>query len=191
MISRSAIYEAANVLHYPLSVHTTFHAQSGKTYDNEEGRAVKTFPDFTFGCHGALVEVDEQTGRVKVLKYVASHDVGVAINPLSVEGQIHGGVVQGLGYALSEEVIYEEGQCRTALLSQYMAPTAEEMPNITAIVLESHEGKGPFHARGIGEPAISPVAPAIANAVANALGPSVRVRTLPITAEKIWRELSR
>ena len=190
-ISRSAIYEAANVLHYPLSVHTTFHAQSGKTYDNEEGRAVKTFPDFTFGCHGALVEVDEQTGRVKVLKYVASHDVGVAINPLSVEGQIHGGVVQGLGYALSEEVIYEEGQCRTALLSQYMAPTAEEMPNITAIVLESHEGKGPFHARGIGEPAISPVAPAIANAVANALGPSVRVRTLPITAEKIWRELSR
>ncbi|PSR29596.1 MAG: xanthine dehydrogenase family protein molybdopterin-binding subunit [Sulfobacillus benefaciens] len=189
-ISRSAVYEAANALHYPLSVHTTFHAQSGEGYDNKEGRAVKTFPDFTFGCHGALVEVDVQTGTVKVLRYVASHDVGVAINPLSVEGQIHGGVVQGLGYALSEEVLYQDGQCVTALFSQYMAPTAEQMPDITAIILESHEGKGPFHARGIGEPAIAPVAPAIANAVANALGPSCRVRSLPITAEKIWGELS-
>lgn len=114
----------------------------------------------------------------------------MAINPLSVEGQIHGGVVQGLGYALSEEVIYQEGQCVTTLFSQYMVPTAKEMPDITAIILESHEGKGPFHARGIGEPAISPVAPAVANAIANALGSSLRVRSLPMTAEKIWRELS-
>ena len=98
--------------------------------------------------------------------------------------------MQGLGYALSEEVLYQDGQCVTALFSQYMAPTAEQMPDITAIILESHEGKGPFHARGIGEPAIAPVAPAIANAVANALGPSCRVRSLPITAEKIWGELS-
>ncbi|WP_020375271.1 xanthine dehydrogenase family protein molybdopterin-binding subunit [Sulfobacillus thermosulfidooxidans] len=189
-ISRSAIYEAANALHSPLSVHTTFHAETGEGYDNRKGRAFKTFPDFTFGCHGAVVEVDEETGAVKVLRYVASHDVGVAINPLSVEGQIHGGVVQGLGYALSEEVIYQEGQCVTTLFSQYMVPTAKEMPDITAIILESHEGKGPFHARGIGEPAISPVAPAVANAIANALGSSLRVRSLPMTAEKIWRELS-
>ncbi|WP_053959806.1 xanthine dehydrogenase family protein molybdopterin-binding subunit [Sulfobacillus thermosulfidooxidans] len=189
-ISLPAIYEAASALHYPLSVHTTFHAQVGEGYDNRQGRAHKTFPDFTFGCHGAVVEVDEDTGMVKVLRYVASHDVGVAINPLSVEGQIHGGVVQGLGYALSEEVVYQEGQCVTTLFSQYMVPTAEEMPDITAIILESHEGKGPFHARGIGEPAISPVAPAIANAIADALGSRLRVRSLPITAEKIWRELS-
>jgi len=156
----------------------------GEVYDNIRGTAARTFPDYTFGCHGCDVEVDPHTGQVQVLQYVAAHDVGRAINPLSVEGQIQGGVAQGIGYALMEEVLIQEGQCVNRSLAQYLIPQASDLPIISAVILESGEGKGPLNARGIGEPAISPVAPAIANAVANALG-SVRVRSLPITAEKV------
>ncbi|AEJ39535.1 xanthine dehydrogenase, molybdenum binding subunit apoprotein [Sulfobacillus acidophilus TPY] len=183
------IYRAATALQRPLEVHTTFYAPVGPKYDNVEGRAMKTFPDFTFGCHGVDLEIDEETGQVVLLQYAASHDVGVAINPVSVKGQILGGVAQGLGYALSEEVVYQSGQCLTSLFSQYMAPVAPDVPDIKVIILESGEGRGPFHARGIGEPAISPVAPAVANAVADALASGDHVRSLPLTADKIWRQM--
>jgi CO/xanthine dehydrogenase Mo-binding subunit len=173
----------------PLAVHETFFAERGPVFDNQRGRAVKTFPDYTYGVHGCDVEVDVETGAVRILRYVAAHDVGRAINPLSVEGQIQGGVAQGIGYALSEEVLYQNGQCLNSLFAQYLIPTAQDVPPIHPVILESGEGKGPFHARGIGEPAISPVAAAIANAVADAIG--VRITALPITAEKIVRALQR
>jgi CO/xanthine dehydrogenase Mo-binding subunit len=124
---------------------------------------------------------------VRVRKHVAAHDVGRAINPQSVSGQIQGGAVQGLGYGLMEEVLLEDGVNLTTSFASYLIPSATDVPDVEAIVLESGEGLGPFGARGIGEPPIGPPAAALANAIADATG--VRVTTLPITAERVARAL--
>ena len=111
----------------------------------------------------------------------------LAINPQAVAGQIEGGAAQGQGYALSEEMIYREGKLVTPSFSEYLIPTAMDMPRVDSIILESRSGLGPFGAKGIGEPAMTPVAPAIANAVADAIG--VRVFELPITPERVMSVL--
>ena len=143
----------------------------------------RVFPDFTFGTHLCDLEVDLDSGQVEILRYVAAHDVGRAINPLSVEGQISGAVVQGLGMALLEEVLVEDGYNLTAGLFQYLLPTATDVPGIETIVLESGTGLGPFGARGIGEPPTGPPIAAVANAICDALG--VRPTVLPITPERV------
>jgi CO/xanthine dehydrogenase Mo-binding subunit len=143
----------------------------------------RVFPDFTFGTHLCDVEVDLDTGQVRVLRYIAAHDVGRAVNPLSVEGQISGAVVQGLGMALLEEVVLDEGVNLTAGFFQYLVPTATDVPDIEVIVLESGEGMGPFGARGIGEPPIGPPLAAVANAIRDAVG--ARPTALPITPERV------
>ena len=163
-----------------------YHAPAGEPVDLNAG-AGKVFPDYTFGAHAAEVEVDTETGEVRVLKYAAAHDVGRAINPQSVEGQIQGGAVQGLGYGLMEEVVVEEGINLTTSFASYLIPTAGDVPDVEAIVVESGEGLGPFNARGIGEPPIGPPAAAIANAIEDATG--ARVTRLPITAERVARAL--
>ena len=163
-----------------------YHAPSGEPVDLHAG-AGKVFPDYTFGAHAAEVEVDTETGEVRVLRYAAAHDVGRAINPQSVEGQIQGGAVQGLGYGLMEEVVLEDGINLTTSFASYLIPTAADVPDVEAIVLESGEGLGPFHARGIGEPPIGPPAAAIANAIEAATG--ARITRLPITAERVARAL--
>lgn len=145
------------------------------------------FPDFTFGSHAAEVAVDEETGRVQVLKLVSCLDVGRAINPLSVQGQMEGGAVYGMGYALTEEVIIEKGVTRTPSLSEYLLLTAMDVPDIQTILLESGDGVGPFGAKGVGEPAVCSVAPAICNAVSDAIG--VRIFSLPLKPEKIFSAL--
>jgi CO/xanthine dehydrogenase Mo-binding subunit len=165
----------------PTSHLGTWHAETG-TFDPASGQGA-SFPDYTFGAHAADVEVDTETGQVRVLAYAAAHDVGRAINPLRVEGQIQGGAYQGLGYALGEEVVVQDGQVASTLLATYLLPTAADLPDVRAIIVESGEGKGPFGARGIGEPSIGPPAATIANAVAAATG--VRVTRLPITAERL------
>ncbi|MCK6453480.1 MAG: xanthine dehydrogenase family protein molybdopterin-binding subunit [Alphaproteobacteria bacterium] len=147
----------------------------------------QAFADFTYGAHAIEVAVDTETGEVTVLKSVACHDVGQCINPAAVEGQIEGGAAQGQGYALSEEMIYREGRLMTPSLSEYLIPTAMDVPVVKSIILESRSGVGPFGAKGIGEPALTPVAPAIANAVADAIGR--RIHDLPITPEKVVRAL--
>jgi CO/xanthine dehydrogenase Mo-binding subunit len=129
------------------------------------------------------VEVDPDTGRVRVLNYVAAHDVGQAINAQSVHGQIQGAVVMGIGYALFEEVVFEAAQNATSSFATYLIPTAVEAPDIDSVYLESGEGMGPFNARGIGEPPIGPPAPAIAAALRDATG--LAFRHLPITPERI------
>jgi len=154
--------------------------------DAETGQG-RVHPDYTYGAHAVEVAVDTETGEVTVLKSAGAHDVGFAINPDAVEGQIEGGAAQGQGYALSEEMIYREGRLATPSLSEYLIPTAMDVPEVCSIILESRSGLGPFGAKGIGEPALTPVAPAIANAVADAIG--VRVHELPITAEKVLRAL--
>ena len=118
-----------------------------------------------------------------MLRYLAAHDVGRAINPQSVEGQIEGAVVMGLGYALSERVVYEDGVDLTGTFAQYLIPTAVEAPEVETIIVESGEGLGPFSARGIGEPPVGAVAPAVASALADALGR--RLTVLPFTPERV------
>jgi CO/xanthine dehydrogenase Mo-binding subunit len=170
----------------PRSHLAVYHAPAGEPVDLATGSG-KVFPDYTFGAHAAEVEVDTETGRVRVLKYAAAHDVGRAINPQSVEGQIQGGAVQGLGYGLMEEVVVEDGINLTTSFATYLIPTAADVPDVEAVVVESGEGLGPFNARGIGEPPIGPPAAAVANAIADAAG--VRVTRLPITAERVARAL--
>ncbi|MCP3887391.1 MAG: molybdopterin-dependent oxidoreductase, partial [Desulfobulbaceae bacterium] len=107
---------------------------------------------YSFGAHGAKVKVDEETGKVEVLDYVAAHDVGRAINPLLLEGQVYGGVVMGLGYALTEEVTVQDGETMNANFRDYKLFTAKDSINIKAPVIETDDKDGPFGAKGIGEP---------------------------------------
>ena len=165
-----------------------FRAPFGDFLDPETGQG-QAHPDYAYGAHAVEVSVDVETGEVEVLKSVAAHDVGQCINPAAVEGQIQGGAQNGQGYALSEEMLYEEGRLVTPSFSEYLMPTAMDMPNVECIILESRSGVGPFGAKGIGEPAMTAVAPAIANAVADAIG--VRVFEMPITPERVVTALQR
>lgn len=148
-----------------------------------------TFPDFTFGAQAVEVAVDTETGQVEILKLITCYDVGKAINPLSVEGQMEGGSIYGMGYALMEEVIMEKGITMTPSFAEYIIPTAADVPDVKAILVESGGGLGPYGAKGIGEPACSIIAPAILNAIYDAIG--VRIKTLPATPEKIIRALKK
>ncbi len=138
---------------------------------------------YTFGVHGVKVKVDEETGKVEILEYIAAHDVGRAINPLLLEGQVYGGVIMGLGYALSEEVVHVNGKNMNANFRDYKLFTAKDAVKIKAPVLETPDADGPFGAKGIGEPGCVPTAPAVANAIYDAVG--VRIKNLPITPEKV------
>jgi CO/xanthine dehydrogenase Mo-binding subunit len=142
---------------------------------------------YGFATQAVEVEVDTETGEVRVLKIAAAHDVGRAINPMAVEGQIHGGISMGLGYGLYEELVVQEGQVLNPNFADYSLPTVLDMPEIECIVIETDDPAGPFGAKGMAEPACIPTAPAIANAVYDAVG--VRIRDLPITPEKVLAAL--
>jgi len=142
---------------------------------------------YGFGAQAAEVEVDTETGQVRVLKIVAAHDVGRAINPMYVEGQIAGGIHMGLGYALTEELQVQEGRVRNPVFLDYRLPTALDMPEIEIHIVETNDPEGPFGAKGVGEMGVTPTAAAIANAVYDAVG--VRITSLPITPEKVLRAL--
>ncbi len=167
----------------PTSLLSGFQGEHAAPIDLETGQG-RTFPDYTFGCHAVEVEVDVETGTVRVLKLAACHDVGRAINPQSVEGQIQGGAVMGAGQALMEEVAVEAGINLTTLFAGYLIPTAMDMPDVRALVVESGEGKGPFSARGIGEPPTGPPPAAVAAAIQDAVG--VRLMELPMTPERVF-----
>lgn len=142
------------------------------------------FADFTFGAQAVEVEVDSETGEVTVLKWASAYDVGQAVNVKRVEGQIEGGAAQGMGFGLMEDYIEVEGIPWTWSLHEYIIPSSKDMPDIDTIVLQSKSGKGPFGAKGIGEPAITAAAPAVVNAVRDAVG--ARVYHIPATAERIF-----
>jgi CO/xanthine dehydrogenase Mo-binding subunit len=161
----------------------TFRAPTGKAWRADPSWRGQVAPDFTYGCHGVDVEVDPETGQVRILRYVAAHDVGRAINPQSVRGQIEGGAVMGIGQALSEEVVVEDALNLTGTFAQYLLPTAAEAPVVEAVVHESGEGLGPFNARGIGEPPVSPPSPAIAAALRDATG--VFFRATPLSMPRV------
>jgi len=140
-----------------------------------------------FGAQAVEVKVDTETGKVEVEKVVAVHDVGKVINPLTVEGQIEGGVSQGLGFALSEEVKCSEGKVTINNFSDYGIPTSLDVPDIEVVILETPSKGGPYGVKGIGEPPIIPTAAAIANAVYDAVG--VRIKELPMTPERVLKAI--
>ena len=148
------------------------------TLDPETGQGIP-YATYAFACHLALVQVDAQTGEVHVTKIIAAHDVGKAIHPQNVEGQIQGGVAMGLGFALMEE--YMPGI--TTSMAHYHIPTSLDMPKIESILIEDPEPTGPFGAKGVGEPVLIPTAPAILNGIADALG--VRIYHLPANPENV------
>ncbi len=142
---------------------------------------------YVFGSQIAEVEVDKVTGEVQVLGIWAAHDIGRVINPRGVEGQIEGGVVQGLGQALMEDYKLDDGHTSTHGFAKYILPTSLDVPEITSILIEDKDPESPLGAKGIGEPALVPTAPAIANAIYDAIG--VRITSLPATPEKVLEAL--
>jgi CO/xanthine dehydrogenase Mo-binding subunit len=148
-----------------------------------------TPPGMTSFCaQVAEVEVDPDTGLVTVKKIVTAHDVGTILNPLTHQGQIEGGMIQGLGYALMEELMTEDGQISTLSLGDYKLPTIHDIPKLVTVLLDPGPGPAPYQSKGIGESSNIPVAAAIANAVADAVG--ARIMDLPITAEKVFAALN-
>jgi CO/xanthine dehydrogenase Mo-binding subunit len=153
------------------------------------GRSAIRAASPSFAVHLARVAVDPQTGEMRVLDYVAAQDVGRAINPAEVEGQIYGGVVQGIGWAMFEGMDYDEsGQLLTSTLMDYALPLSHDVPHITPLMIEVPSHLGPFGARGVGEPPVVPVAAAIANAVYDAVG--VRMTQIPMTPERVFAAIN-
>jgi len=142
---------------------------------------------FSFGVQAAEVEVNKLTGEVRVLKVISANDVGMAVNPLGLQGQVEGGVMMGLGNALTEEFIVEDGYVVTDRLARYRIPGIMLTPEITTIIVEHPVEAGPYGAKGVGEMCSIPTTPAITNAIYNAVG--VRVDKLPVDQEAIAREI--
>jgi CO/xanthine dehydrogenase Mo-binding subunit len=160
-------------------------AREGRTLEVSHFYEAKAHAAVTsFTAQVAEVAVDPQTGQVTVRHFTTAHDVGTIINPIGHQGQIEGGLIQGLGFALMEEMKTEDGRISTLSLGDVKFPTIQDTPPLTTVILHDPVGPGPFNAKAIGEGSISAVAPAVANAVADACG--VRILDLPITAEKVY-----
>ena len=141
-------------------------------------------------AHLSHVRVDPETGDVTLLAHVIAQDVGKALNPALVEGQMHGGTAQGVGWALLEELAYDEdGQLRGGTFAEYAVPSTDLLPPIETLIVEVPAPDGPFGAKGVGEPPVCAVPPAIANAITAATG--ARMRTLPMTPARVWAQLRR
>lgn len=141
------------------------------------------FATYAWASQLVEVEVDTETGQVQVLRLASATDAGKVLNPKLAEGQIEGGAVQGLGFALMEEMLVERGVFKNASLTNYLIPTAADVPPITPLLVEVPDPRGPYGAKGIGEPATIPTAPAILNAIADAIGK--RLRRTPASPENV------
>ena len=164
-------------------------AALGTTIEGETTTDAEEPPVTSYTAQVADVEVDPETGQVTVRRITTAHDVGTIYNPLGHQGQIDGAVIQGLGYAVMEELQSEEGRVSTLSLGEVKIPTVQDIPELVTVLVENPEGNGPFDGKAIGENPIAPVAPAIANAVYDAVG--VRITALPITSEKVLAALRR
>lgn len=166
----------------------TFTPPTPEALDPETGLGIP-YGAYSYATQIAEVEVDTETGEVTVLSLTAAQDVGRAINPMAIEGQIEGGVAQGVGYALMEEVVVEDGVIVNPSFSNLLLPTALDVPPIQSIIVEVPEPTGPFGAKGTGEPPTCPTAAAIINAIYDAVG--VLITSTPVTAEKIYMALKK
>ncbi|SPD74290.1 4-hydroxybenzoyl-CoA reductase subunit alpha [uncultured Desulfobacterium sp.] len=156
--------------------------ETGLEKGNEGGS-----PAYSFGCHGAEVDVDKETGIVKVKKIVAAHDCGFAINPMAVDGQTEGSVSMTFGQAMIEEFKVDKGQAITSSFLDYKLPTSMDMPEVKSIIVEANDPRGPFGAKEASEGTNIPTIPSITNAIYDAVG--VRLKDLPVTPEKILKAL--
>lgn len=159
------------------------------SYDNEKGQG-DAYVAYAWCTNIVEVEVDSQIGTVDVLNIWAAHDVGKAINPQTLEGQIEGGTLQGLGYGRYEQIVFTpEGRILSNNLGTYLIPTTKDTPNIHSIIVEDPWKGGPYGAKGIGEQPLMGIAPAVTNAIANAIG--VRINTIPATPERVWAAIQK
>lgn len=142
---------------------------------------------YSFAAQAAEVSVDVRTGEVRVLRVITANDVGYAVNPLGLQGQIEGGVVMGIGHALTEAFYTEGGRVVTDRLAKYRMPSIMLTPEIRSFVVEHPSEDGPYGAKGVGEIVIIPTVPAITNAIYHAVG--VRIHSLPVDQEFILKQL--
>lgn len=160
----------------------------GTSWNREKGQG-SPFRSYSFAAHVAEVEVNTDTGKVDVINYFAVHDSGKILNRKLAESQVHGGVVQGLGYALTEDLVFRDGRLATNSFLDYMIPTFADVPAEIAVdFVEPYNEDGPFGAKGLGEVPIEPVAPAVGNAIRNAIG--ISVRDFPFTGERVLMALN-
>jgi len=162
----------------PLASEVTFYKLAGKQ-----------IPTFTFGCQIVEVEVDTLTGEVKIIKVIAAQDTGKTVNPYMAEGQMEGAILQGLGYAISEECLLDKGRPMNPNFTDYKIWTAPDVPDEEIILVESNDPLGPFGAKGIGEPGFVPTAAAVSNAIYHAT--NVRMKKLPMNPERIFYALKK
>jgi CO/xanthine dehydrogenase Mo-binding subunit len=169
-------------------------AMPGAMEPGLEASAYVAVPQSTYsnGAHGAVVDVDAETGAVKIVRYVAVDDCGTVINPVIVEGQIHGGIAHGIGNALLEEVIYDaNGQLTTGTLMEYALPRAEDVPRLEVHHVVTPSPLNPLGVKGAGEGGTLPAPAAIGGAIADALRPlSVEITEIPLTRERLWRRIA-
>jgi carbon-monoxide dehydrogenase large subunit len=151
--------------------------------DSAEGGKGFTAPGWPFGAQAVEVEVDRETGVVKLIRVASAHDVGQAINPMALTSQIQGGIMMGLGYALWEGLLFQDGRITNGSFADYKIASARDIPNAIPIIVEKNYAAEPYGAKGVGEMAVFGIAPALANAVARATG--VRIKDLPMGAEKL------
>jgi CO/xanthine dehydrogenase Mo-binding subunit len=165
-------------------VETAWHDNTTQDVNPDTGQG-DAYSAFAFATQLAEVEVDTETGKVDVLRIISATDAGKAINPSNVEGQIEGGAVMGMGYGLTEEIKTEGGYLKTKSLGEYMIPTSLDIPRIEPHIVEVPVSRGPYGAKGVGEPALIPTTPAILNAIADAI--DIRVTQLPANLETLHR----
>jgi carbon-monoxide dehydrogenase large subunit len=157
--------------------------------DSSKGGKGFTAPGWPFGAQAVEVEVDRETGIVKLIRVVSAHDVGRAINPMALTSQIQGGIMMGVGYALWEDLLFEGGRITNGSFADYKIATARDIPNAIPIIVEKNYAAEPYGAKGVGEMAVFGIAPALANAVARTVG--VRIKDLPISAEKLLEQIKK
>jgi carbon-monoxide dehydrogenase large subunit len=171
----------------PIMGRGTFNVPDATPLDPETGQGAKPTVFWMYAAQAAEVEVDRETGKVKVLKIVSAHDIGKAINTSACEQQIEGAIATGVGTTLMEEIRIEGGKTLNPNFVDYKMPTSLDMPEMVPILVETIHESGPYGAKGLGEPALAPTAPAIANAIYDAVG--VRIKELPITPDKVLKAL--
>ena len=164
-------------------------SQSKRLWAEDASKQTKnaSAPGWPYGAQAVEVAVDRETGVIKLVRVASAHDVGKAINPLAVTGQIEGGIMMGLGYALLEGLLFDEGKITNASFADYKIPTMRDIPAATPMIFEKDYDSEPYGAKGVGEMSVFGIAPAVANAVARLTG--VRIKDLPLSAEKLREQL--
>lgn len=177
----SEIYKLMTIKKIPVRTEGYFIATTSQV-NLETGQGNPYWP-YTFGAQRVTVEVDDETGKVDIIDIVALNDAGKIVNPVLAEGQAQGGTAMGIGYGIMEEVECNKGSIKNRNFSDYIIPTSMDVPKIRTIFVEEDEKTGPYGAKGLGEPVMIPTAPAILNAIYDAVG--VRIYDLPATCDKV------